>query len=139
MKSNEFRIGNYYFDGVSYSKVISIDEYGINPFDGQFCKQYEGNEAPIPLTEGWLFNFGFQQSDSVATYFKTKKAFIYKNYILFYIVSPCVKNEENELTFFSDISFQYLNGHGINKEIEYVHQLQNLYFALIGEELELVK
>lgn len=29
----------------------------------------------------------------------------------------------------------YHNGYGVGKSLQFVHQLQNLYFALTGEEL----
>jgi hypothetical protein len=67
---------------------------------------------PIPLTEEWLLRFGFEKK--------------YKNY------------EMGDFMFFkgscSRISYK-LSLIGIN--IKHVHQLQNLYFALTGEELKL--
>lgn len=67
---------------------------------------------PIPLTEEWLLKFGFEQNKLSAKH----NSFIwYENHIgikgLLGVVKPY--------------------------ECKHVHQLQNLYFALTGEELKL--
>lgn len=67
-----------------------------------------GDCKPIPLTEEWLERFGLHESK----YF-------------------CFKEEHCDLWAFGEKEF------GVFTHIEYVHQLQNLYFALTGEELEL--
>jgi hypothetical protein len=63
----------------------------------------------IPLTEEWLVNFGFEQS--------TESIF-----------------KKNGILIISDVIFEVFLGSVIVK-LQYVHQLQNLYFALTGEEL----
>lgn len=66
--------------------------------------------TPIPLTEEWLLSFGVKA---------LRKG-----------VFDFVKVEDS-------IGFHvYFIGRHL-KEIQYVHELQNLYFALTGEELEL--
>jgi hypothetical protein len=64
---------------------------------------------PIPLTEEWLLKFGLM---SIKT----------------------------ELGLWNNGDAIYFN-YGLEKSIQlkYVHQLQNLYFALTGEELEIKK
>ena len=110
MKASELRIGNYvYFHGDV--EEINIDHFNI------FNIIKDGALLPIPLTEEWLLRFGFE------------------------------KNGNNQFILMEgsvDILFNKdLNGwtcDGINFSInmtEHVHQLQNLYFALTGEELEL--
>ena len=69
---------------------------------------------PIPLTEEWLIKFGFE-TDNIEWWNGLISIGIYKDG-LFY----CPTGE---------ISLR------IGKEIQYVNQLQNLYFALTGEEL----
>jgi len=66
---------------------------------------------PIPLTEEWLLKFGFQK-DSLN---------IYRKYL----------NIHRGVSYFEC----YLGG--ITVEVQFIHQLQNLYFALKGEELEI--
>jgi hypothetical protein len=66
---------------------------------------------PIELTEEWLQKFGFELYDSVEfRHFYRKNDF---------------DLDEN----YQPIDFDCI-------EIKYVHQLQNLYFALTGQELE---
>jgi hypothetical protein len=67
---------------------------------------------PIPLTEEWLLKFGFSKK---VDYLLQKRGF-----------SICFEKH-------GDIFECFLESIGI--EIEYVHQLQNLYFALTNEEL----
>lgn len=67
---------------------------------------------PIPLTEEWLVKFGFKN--------KEKGNFSF--------------NENMDLRIFGDEA-DY-NGIWVSR-IQYVHQLQNLFFALTGEELEM--
>ena len=66
---------------------------------------------PITLTEEWLLKFGFEKSESKFYY---KKSFgVHLDFTAFNFQS-CLWLSDN---------------------IKYVHQLQNLYFALTGEEL----
>ena len=62
---------------------------------------------PIPLTEEWLLKFGFERAYDTC--------YQYKNFIL------------NDKFIMMDID--------ITIQLKHVHQLQNLYFALTGEEL----
>ena len=75
----------------------------------------EGNECqPIQLTEEWLIRFGFDEIEmSIPVAYKTKSGFRIK---------------EDQRGYW----MQYKYGTVI---IKHVHQLQNLYFALTGEEL----
>ena len=82
---------------------------------------YEVNEViPIPLTEEWLIKFGFEANKS--------------NYLKYSLI----KNGfaiEFEVPENGDIEGGFLERIGV--EMYYVHQLQNLYHALTGEELEI--
>ena len=80
---------------------------------GQFIKYIE----PIPLTEEWLLKFGFE---NCGYYYN-------KNDIRIYFV------HERE---FEGFVFEYGMAESFCK-IRFVHNLQNLYFALTGEELTL--
>jgi hypothetical protein len=76
---------------------------------------------PIPLTEEWLLRFGFIRDNKE-------------------ILS--LKENENEFIFFLEGNHVIIDKQqgqqlsGISIDCEYVHQLQNLYFALTGKELE---
>jgi hypothetical protein len=107
MKANELRIGNYVYD--TLGKVNKIDLEAIT----YIVKELHNQVKPIPLTEEWLFNFGFEigynQKKMLDVYCKDFGLLIERS------------NSNN---------FYYKN---VN--IHSVHQLQNLYFALTGIEL----
>jgi len=121
---NELRIGNLFDFYDEIKPVIALDSYhdriayGLNEDSGYFwC--YLDEAFPIPLTDRWMIKFG-----------KRKKNDISDNYIL-KLGLEIVKGEEG---------WEMLLGKDeiIVATIQYVHQLQNLYFALMGEELKLV-
>lgn len=112
MKANELRIGNYFLWRGMCGTVNTISEKWITEQTNLGRFFYEDIE-PIPLTEEWLVKFGFEQYNNTNHYFYTNTKFIVK-----------INSDTG-----------YLFG-GIDHEpIKYVHQLQNLYFALTNEEL----
>lgn len=75
---------------------------------------------PIPLTEEWLFKFGFKTD-----ILKTKV--LYYNTIPYFVLTKGLKR--NGYPF-------HLNGYkNYPRPLHYVHQLQNLYYSLTGKEL----
>lgn len=130
MKANELRIGNLVKHDSFIGFIVSIYKDGVivdftkNPFkiDGYASIQ------PIPLTEEWLVKLGFERD-------KTGDLSIMINSIdthLFFVVTkdwfyPSLISEPE----YSNTTPSCI---GLNR-IQYVHQLQNLYFALTGEEL----
>jgi hypothetical protein len=128
MKASEVRIGNL----VKYDKrVFEIDviahvfptlntaEFGIGVVDWN-------NIEPIPITEEWLFKFGFHLRDGFSNTFKLD---VEKHQ---YDCSKITYSEKEGLLRFSNGKEK---GTTLIPHIKYVHQLQNLYFALTGEEL----
>jgi hypothetical protein len=120
LKANELRIGNW----VYIPQTKTNEQIGVIEENGRFLTKgyktsYSSIECsrPIPLTEEWLKRFGFDYDMDVALYSKS-------GYDL------CV-NDNNSIYF-------YLGEYGSwFKNIQHVHTLQNLYFALTGEELKL--
>ena len=112
MKGKEFRIGN-----LVYGKKIETVRGMI---DGYVWFNDEANLhielcQPIPLTEEWLLNLGFYKykgdnSDCFLNGFETAC-----NMRMLFYKGSLIKN------------------------INFVHQIQNLYFALTGEELTIKK
>lgn len=107
----EVRIGNLVsYEGKEY-RIAGI--YKDYPFldtieIGAGVVEWKDLE-PIPLTEGWLFKFGFKKS--TAWYRNGQHA-----------VNPTIAN-----------TYEFKNI--VIKEVDYVHELQNLYFALTNKEL----
>jgi hypothetical protein len=122
LKAKDLRIGNYYGyaheESLSYHQadidfIKTQQEYNEDPDDDQFSRGWWA--FPIPLTQEWMVKFGFEY-DRV-TWFKI-------NVML-------VKRSSEGYSVF------YGTGHLSEVTLNYVHQLQNLYFALTGEELTL--
>jgi hypothetical protein len=123
MKATELRIGNLvkYNDGGIF-KVIGIYNFGLDVEDDieSTYMEYE-NFSPIPLTEEWLLKFGFEINR------QTKEG---NNIWRCYSEEGFFEVEQIGSSFFLDDNNCY------GTKINYVHQLQNLYFALTGEELK---
>jgi hypothetical protein len=130
MKSTELRIGNW----VTIKNYVDFDwrlrpkECQVNMFDLNNRIRYHWNGSgeeyyykledcePIPLTEEWLLKFGFNEVFMVdGVWGHGIDGFIYVNNGQIRFKGKAVLIDENRL--------------------QHVHQLQNLYFALTGEEL----
>ena len=115
MTSNELRIGNYvYFHG-DVKEINMVDGFGVIGRKEQPLFSIDEFE-PIPLTEEWLLRFGFELDIEDDGYQKGKyKVSVSDEGCLFFIYMGYYPEEI--------------------AEFKYVHQLQNLYFALTGKEL----
>ena len=114
MKANELRIGNLIeINAPIMDKIIVVDVYHISEL-----KKNKDFFQPIPLTEEWLLKFGFNKQ--IDGFFRKNNSFMIE--VLFHDEGFCVTNQGVILN-----------------HILYLHQLQNLYFALTGTELTLNK
>ena len=111
MKANELRIGNWIINGIG--EEFQTNEHTIAYYDNGIATL--GEFKPIPLTEQWLKDFGFT-------------------------INGCWCS--NKLVLESDKTLMGFKRYWFNSNklrekirIKYVHQLQNLYFALTGKEL----
>jgi hypothetical protein len=126
MKANELRIGNWImaFPITFPQQVIDVMCDSVNTENGQ--GMHYGDVDPIPLTEEWLLKFGFEKPKEEHRY-NTWEKYIAPNRT-FNILPPYEKKKY----------YGYSANHRIGElEIKYVHQMQNLYFALTGEELRI--
>jgi hypothetical protein len=112
MKANDFRVENIVMVNGSISIVTEVKQLGLRV--GYTTSQGSRNSyvdydriEPIKLTDDWMFMFGFEKKSA---------------YYTIYPVS--IKRQRTEYFY-----------HG--KQIYYVHQLQNLYFALTSKELRI--
>lgn len=150
MNAKELRIGNTVIRKPRYSNekdqiviVEDIRDDGINSRSEYHTGILFKDINAIPLTEEWLLKFGFEKGGTIsnnvclpnggtefphgATEFTIKKNYtnvLFLNGVFYYEFGMAT----------SEIVDEYFY-----KEIIYVNQLQNLYFALTGEELILQK
>jgi len=135
IKANELRIGNwvnYDEDGTNFI-VTEISETGIAVVNDEELTWIELDQfSGIPLTSGWLvLKFGFKDLNEFINTpntfrkgdFEIIKCFWDEGQPTFHLS----KTPNGDLTYYR---------HGKVPIIQYVHQLQNLYFALTGEELK---
>lgn len=139
MEINELRVGNYVnYNGLNlevysfenkyprsekrYDNTILVDLL----FDG-FITAILHEVKGIPLTEEILLNYGFEKINHICGYsfysFNRKSLKDINAYMPLYIyLNPnCAK--------IADFT--------VKQNVEYVHQLQNLFFAINGKELNI--
>lgn len=119
MEAKELRIGNYVYkfdiDYRPYKPIVDYDCFEAIEVNIEILRDIHNKSKtdydcykPIPLTEEWLLKFGFKKKSSS-----------------FVIFPVSIKKQTKNAFFYSPTSLN----------LKSVHQLQNLYFALTGEEL----
>ena len=128
MKANELRIGNIICSkgtdetGIYIIEVIYKD-YCLGKYEKithRVRQCFDGMKG-IPLAEEWMLKFGFER-------FENEYYHSYKE------VEICVQFDPFSVGLCRRNDWAFLDRY---EHIQYVHQLQNLYFALTGNELEL--
>ena len=123
MKANELRIGNWVYSGIDSKQPIKVPPIMIAQLSKNEDKEH--NIKPIPITEDWLLRFGFELNNIRVKFWTEDR---YPQWSL-----KVLKIKKNNVGDFM------LDGFGFFLHIKHIHQLQNLYFALTGEELKLLK
>ena len=132
IQGKEIRIGNYLKD--RGGKVLRVDfiEYVENGFDTKFGQKMfvEGQEfhplteytdyaQPIELTPEWAKRLGFEIVSGGISYDKDRLSLYFGDTIL---------SEKKGRTYFNSWAI-------LEHTPKHVHELQNLYYALTGDEL----
>jgi hypothetical protein len=125
MKASELRIDNYIKLMYNYEDFETLQ---VTLVDISDIEKKNGNFEPIPLTEEWLYKFGFVDIDKRDHDYNT-----YTDSNHDYYLQSDVRRKDGKYTIL-DNSFDDLRDFTM-VDIGYVHQLQNMYFALTGEEL----
>ena len=140
MDARELRIGNYIYDNeVGCKGEFRVCAGDIKTIDDD---QKEFDYLALPLTEEWLFKFGFEFKDLDTKKYPTLTYGFYYGHedtgfnLHLYEDSEEIMEALNIEGWSDGFYFVYDNW-SVWRRINYVHQLQNLYFALYGEELEL--
>lgn len=124
IEAKNLRVGNLVLNDGCSCEVFHI--YG-GSFINCTLKTKQGSEInaryellnPIPLSEDWLLKAGFEKDEDG----------VYKMKNVLYWIDRCYNSNTGVL--------QIASGYAavINAPCQYVHELQNLYFCLFGEEL----
>lgn len=122
----EFRIGNLaksrHFAEPVMIQEIRTDHYWIHRI-GYDESVLSSELHPIPLTEDLLMDFGFEaKGDDGEWYHPSEELFeLHHNYL-------------------AQDGFTHIwDGAYTEAKVEFVHQLQNLFFSLCGKELSITK
>ena len=123
MNANEIRVGNWLNDPRPFNedtkkffKMTDNGYFKATARDIQYAEEFE----PITLTEEILLKCGFEKTGITELYYSTDTI-----NISWFEEDPTV----------IEINCENIQCYIIN--CEYLHQLQNLYFALKGQELEI--
>ena len=123
MKATELRIGNLVYADTG---MLCLDTHTVLAQDIVDIQSHESVIAkPIPLTEEWLLKFGFVKLPTGE--FKIT----HPNDMFDYILDELGGEWHTAI----DQDQEGLEWYAFSWGIKYVHQLQNLYFALTGNEL----
>lgn len=126
MKANHLRMGNFVGFKSNPDKVVILETKHFYDFHISDCYF-----DPIPLTDKWFEKFGFYKDDEywsrgICDY---KYCFKYrdwaKNWAFYQEFTDSPNSHDDGIKY--PVSF----------DIEFVHQLQNLWFSLQHEELKI--
>jgi len=123
MEASELRIGNLVSHPeleISIVCIIQNNCYGVSNKKIDNTRVSYLKCQPIKLTEKWLLKFGFEKGVDNVYYIKSKQMYLKIFEKIGHVIGSVDK---------------YSNCFKISNDIKYVHQLQNLYFALTGKEL----
>jgi len=123
IKANELRIGNWVKTNSEWHENGISEIHYISPLNiivrtNGVYQQYDINEIePIPLTEEWLVKLGF----------------VYNEYMYSYNLNIVISKNIEWIGIYSN----RMDDDAEFNAPKFVNQLQNLYFALTGQELEM--
>lgn len=130
MKPEELRIGNYILD---YGQICQVNGFLLTRLEEIHREGKEPiNTSRIPISEEWLIKLGFEKESG-------NKLRLHSYDLEFRKTDdpyPTVGIWKGRFYYIVDVHETYtgsLDDKSI--EIDYVHQLQNLYYSLTGEKL----
>lgn len=130
MKPQDLRIGNYVYLDDSMSKIIDITPKHLT---------HTAHYVPIPLTEWRLEELGFKLDHNVVVDFYEVK--IFSKSLLPHnpdsLERIIIRYPEGHCEIGDTTRDEYDDCYLLNIDVDYVHELQNLYYSLTKEELKL--
>lgn len=129
MEAKELRLGNYIMDSpINGNKPLEVHAIYSNLVIHEDTHIYNDEIRPIPLTKEWLLKFGFTNYENESWFW----SFDFNSKQETFKVFQLTANGEPFGLWGGLVGCPQLM-----KKIEFVHQLQNLYFCLCGKELDL--
>lgn len=130
IKSNEFRLGNYLMHktGVRILTVrCTLEHFALLP-------EGEKEMFPVVLAAPHLIKCGFEENKKYALLPESRE---------FILVLPVMGSGDMEIRAYVKNNKEcfgrvMMNGVPVSNNFYHLHQLQNIYFALTGKELELM-
>ena len=132
MNTKELRIGSFYMVKIH----DKWEKHRLDPFSICQAINNEIKIKPIPLTEDWLLDLGFEKwpwcddSAFIPLFFGDS---LYCRYFNGHWFISRMKVGRDSKGVFGKTAFKCILPKG---RIKYVHQLQTLFFVLRGKELE---
>jgi len=117
MNHNELRANNII--SKKFSDILSFDWSFYSPAEYFDILKYPENYEPVILTDQWLLKFGLLQ-------FEHRTDYVFEDIEYYSLNESAIEGW-----------VLLVNGEYWGTDIKHVHQLQNLYFALTGEELRI--
>ena len=125
IQENKLRVGNLLNYQTAEGDVVNLTtDFHAIKWATEDPKGFNLVHSPIPITEEWLIKFGFKQYNDFGVKFNT-----------FDLMPLCGFGYDIDTKQVVILEKGNPNSHWIERKIEYVHELQNLYFALRGQEL----
>lgn len=129
MKANELRLGNWVM-GIGYMRVTELKTELDNNFITASNKDVvymdeEDSFQPIELTEEVLLKIGFVKENEINRMYNNRC-----------VVSYYIGNFYKELVIEVRRENGFYKNNMVHYDIKYLHQLQNAYYLLTNEELE---
>ncbi len=118
MEAKELMIGNLILKNNEIYEISSL--FFVDLHDGTIRKNNNYVIEPIKITHEWLVKLGF----TIKNYPNGDIEYFYKDYRY-----NLIKKENYDGYYFCDVI--------VLRDLEFIHELQNIYFVLIGTELKL--
>jgi len=144
MKAEELRIGNLVriipIDPTSQGairviKVLNsyVDEVDLMTENGEPRLASIIDIEPIPITEEWLLRFRFIKKPKTNIYLKPMFSIGEK---ILKLMAVCLDDNSSTIAIV-DYYTETEKSDLLHLDYQFIHQLQNLFFALCGEELKI--
>ena len=128
----ELRIGNWVELNGNFCEISGITQTGEILVSAEKTSRFADEVHPISLTEDIIKKCGFQKNEE-KNYYKLREGFIGFKFMI------SSKNIIIDITQYRETTNEVMPGSNWKplNHVLYLHQLQNLYYDIMGRELEI--